>query len=136
MGIVRAAVAVSLVLSAGACGKRQGQDNSDPAVTEFHDRYDREQYQLIWNGSYRDFQRAVSASEFAAKMGKIHSKLGEVESANQVASQNLEVFDKTYKIVTSETDFESGKFTETFKFIKVNNQFVLFNYDIQPSPLD
>jgi len=132
--LVAAAALCSLLLA--SCGLRGSRLRAEQAVTEFHQRFKREQYDVIYERSDSSLKKTWTRADFAAYLGDIHSRLGNAGKAvargfqvNASTGQGIEV------ALAMETEFEHGTAEERFVWRIEDSRAVLLGYqaDVKPS---
>lgn len=130
MGSWRALLLAGLALALSACGIKQAYEDANGAVAAFHAGLDRESYDALWEGSADGMKRAAAKADFAKFLGAVHTKLGKVKSSQQTGINVNSVNGSTTITVQAQTEFEKGKASETFTFVKGGEKLLLLNYNI------
>jgi len=124
----------SLLLA--SCGLRGSRVRAEQGVKEFHDLFNREQYDAIYDRSDSSLKKSWTRADFAAYLRDIHSQLGRAGRAsdrgfqvNASTSQGIEV------ALATETQFERGVADERFLWRIEDSRAVLLGYraDVKPS---
>jgi hypothetical protein len=132
MNIALTLLAVTLL---AGCGFVKDKSDADAAVTRFHDLYNQDKLDVIWNEADPAFCGATPHEKYNEFIGALERKLGKVVSTSNagwsVKSYNL----KTRVHLVQETVFEHGKGTESFTFVMSGTNAVLLAYNIQSMDL-
>ena len=128
------ALAVAL-LGLQGCGVSTAKPKAEAAVAAFHRQLDAGQFDAIWDGADESFRNATAHEKYAAFVGAVHRKLGQVvktTTANwSVRNYNLQ----TSVVLLQQTEFEHGSGTETFTYLVKGDAVKLVGYNIQSTEL-
>jgi hypothetical protein len=132
-----AAAGLFLIFLMWRCGSAliEGREFSNQAVGRFHERFNRGQYNEIWEASDEDFKTPQTESEWEALMDGVHRKLGD---AGPVYFHHINAnanTDGTFVTVVYNTTFARGWAVETFIWRKDNGEFKLHGYNVQSKAL-
>ena len=125
-----------LALPLSSCSDfKEGKSLADSALHEFHEKFNTQNFDYLYENAHQDFKSVTSQEEFLQLMEAIHRKLGPVtdtvNSGWNVNSYNL----TTYVSLTQDTAFESGKGTESFVYQIEDKQALLLKYNINSNDL-
>ena len=117
-----------------ACSLTKGKEQAETAVQQFHQQFNRAQYQEIYQQGDDKFKQAVTEAEFTQLLEAVHRKLGTVENADSNGWRVNATTMGTVAMVAYETRFSEGKGSEQFSFLINGEQAKLLRYDVN-SPL-
>lgn len=118
------------------CGDmKKASAESKAAVTVFHDLYNGQKIQTIYDTADAEFHKAVTKDKLSELLEAVHRKLGNVTSTSG-SGWKLNNFNMvTYVDLTQETKFEKGAATESFRFVIRSGKALLINYNINSTDL-
>ena len=123
-----------------ACGGGEGKGGlrtqaETKAVPDFHARYDREDFDGIYNAATAEFREASKKPDYDAFMKAVRRKLGKVKSSER-QNWNVNVgTGGTRVVLTYATEFEHGSGTEVFTFLKRSGAPMLLGYNVNSNTL-
>ena len=121
-----------------ACTSIAQKGAAEAAVNQFHDRLDAASYDQIYDGSDDRFKATATREQFAKVLTAIHDKLGKVTASKQT---NFSAQDRagtdvgSYVQLVYDTQFASGRGTETFTWRVDGGQVRLYSYNINSADL-
>ena len=120
---------VCIILVMTGCGDLvNAKSAAEEEITEFHEKYNGSNFELIYNDAHPTFKEDRSLEEFNEFMTSVHRKLGLVSSTtNQGWGVNSDS-DGTSATMHQETKFELGTGVETFTFVIVDEKALLVAY--------
>jgi len=127
--------AVAVVLG---CTSLAQKGAAEGAVNQFHERLDAGSYDQIYDSADDRFKAASTREQFTKVLRAIHDKLGKVTASKQTgfSGQDRAGTDAgSYLQLVYETQFATGKGTETFMWRVDGGQVRLFNYNINSADL-
>lgn len=108
---------------------------SDASVAAFHQKLDQAQFHDMYANTSPEFQRASSEKDITDLFNAVHTKLGNVVSANRTGIYMNATTRGNFVRTTYETTFARGKGTETFNWLLANDQLSLVGYHIESRDL-
>jgi Protein of unknown function (DUF4019) len=108
---------------------------SDASVAAFHQKLDQAQFHDIYAASSPDFQHASPEKDITELLNAVHTKLGNVASANRTNIYMSATTGGNFVRTTYDTTFAHGKGTETFNWMLANDQLTLVGYHIESRDL-
>ena len=134
--LVAAAGIVLLALSAAGCsGFTKGKEHADRAVAEFHERFNRGEFEALWDAAGEELKRVATREDFTALLTAVRRKLGDVTGSTirswRVGSMDL----KTLVALQQDTTFATGKAIESFQFVVQDERATLIGYHITSNDL-
>ena len=122
-------------LLSGCSDIKAAKPAAETAVANFHEQYNSELFDAIYNDSHNDFKQSSDYESFNEFIHAVYSKLGKVLSTENkgwnVKNLNL----KTFVVLQQETMFEEGAGIETFRYRIKDNQAALIGYNINSRDL-
>lgn len=126
-----ATAALSVLLT--GCGMQQVQqsvDDAQAAVSVFHSDLDSENFDSIRSDASDEFRKAASKEDFTKLFAAIHRKLGKSGESKQVGWRANTTTSGTFISLRMETEFERGRGTEDFVFVKKGDDLQLLSYNV------
>lgn len=108
---------------------------SDASVAAFHQKLDQAQFHEMYANAAPEFQRASSEKDITDLFNALHTKLGNVVSANRTSIYMSATTHGNFVRTTYETKFAHGTGTETFTWLLANDQMSLVGYHIESRDL-
>lgn len=108
---------------------------SDASVAAFHQKLNQGQFHELYVAASPEFQRASSEKDITDLFNAIHTKLGDVVSANRTGIFLNATTSGNFARVSYDTTFAHGKGVETFNWLLVNDQLKLMGYNIESRDL-
>ena len=129
-------IAILIIVFLNGCSNMtSAKPAAENAVTSFHEKYNSEDFESIFDDSHSDFKAATNFEGFNEFMQAVYSKLGKVESTEcqnwKVGNYNL----KTTVSLQQQTQFENGVGFETFSYRIEDEKAVLIGYNINSRDL-
>ena len=124
-----------MVFLNGCSDMTSAKPAAEIAITGFHEMYNSEDFESIFDDSHKDFKAASNFESFSEFMQAVHSKLGRVKSTE---SQNWKVGNynlKTSVSLQQKTQFENGSGVETFNYRIEDEKAILVGYNINSRDL-
>lgn len=132
----RSLVTIIAAMSLSACGAYQDYKVGVKAVTNFHTRLDAQQFAEIYAASDPDFKKSTKEADFAALLGAIHRKLGNVKTAKfGNVNVNWSTDEVTLIHMEYDTTFEGGEASERFIWRAKDSGPMLYGYHIESNAL-
>jgi hypothetical protein len=118
-----------------ACGIASSKKKAESAVTRFHERFNRADFEGIWVSADDSFRRVGTREQYDKLMRSIHGKLGRVVKSTLVnwSIQNANL--TSIVVLVQSTEFEHGTGTESFAYVTVGDDVKLNSYHIESSDL-
>jgi hypothetical protein len=130
-------LAASIAFVLGSCGNAiSSKPLTDAAITDFHKRFNADDFKVVYAGSDEVLKKTTSEAEFLKFMETVHAKLGDQYSSNGTSfSVNTKNFSTTTAVVRQESEFEHGHATETFTYRVADGAVTLQGYNINSKEL-
>ena len=128
------AIAASFFVTINACSLTKGKGIAEHAVVQFHDKYNAEQYQGIYDQADDAFKKSAKQEDFLAFLQAVQRKLGMVKQSKQIGWYVNATTLGTIVTLTYDTEFAEGHANEQFVFRVSGDQAKLYRYNIN-SPL-
>jgi len=128
------AIAASLFVAINACSLTKGRSIAEQAVFKFHDMYNTEQYQDIYDQTDDAFKKSTKQEDFLAILQAMQRKLGMVKESTPITWYVNATTLGTIVTLTYDTEFTEGHAKEQFVFRVSGDQAKLYGYYIN-SPL-
>jgi hypothetical protein len=108
----------------------------DKSIMRFHDLYNNEDFESIWNEAGEKLRSASTKLDYEDYMKAIRRKLGRLLASSEVSLS----FKKDLKLVTTlyelrDSKFEFGNGSEYFTFEMDDRQLSLIGYNVQSRTL-
>jgi Protein of unknown function (DUF4019) len=127
---------LTIAVSMSSCGAYQDYKVGVKAVTDFHTRLDGQQFAEIYAASDPDFKKSTKEVDFAALLGAIHRKLGNVKTAKfSNVNVNWSTGEGTLIHMEYDTAFEGGEASERFIWRAKDSGAALYGYHIESNAL-
>jgi hypothetical protein len=127
-----ALVAISLGLS---CSVGVEKALTERAVSVFHNQYNIEDYENIFDHASDSIKNKTSKDNFVNLLARIHAKLGNtIDSKETSYNFNYGTGGKVVTLIFDST-FAHGKGTEKFVYRIINNQAILSGYWLNSNDL-
>lgn len=133
-GFWKGLIAGLAALALAACGIKQSFADAETEVQVFHQRYDAEQYSVIWREGEPRLRSKGDYKQFETFLAGIHKALGKLRSTKQVGWNANQVNAGTLIVLTYESQFERGRAWEAFTFAPVGEKVKLVGYYITDTP--
>ena len=123
-------LSLAALLIAGCGDTFKGKAISEPEIAAFHARLDSSRFDEIYETAAAGFQEAGSKEKSIEFLSAVPRKLGRTKSCN-IVSWKVNTFNlKTVVVLTTDTEFERGKGSETFTFEVTDGKATLLGYNI------
>jgi Protein of unknown function (DUF4019) len=127
---------LTITVSMSSCGAYQDYKVGVDAVTDFHARLDAQQFAEIYAASDPDFKKSTKEIDFAALLGAVHRKLGNVKTAKfSNVNVNWSTDEGTLIHMEYDTAFEGGDASESFIWRAKKSGAMLYGYHIRSNAL-
>jgi hypothetical protein len=117
------------------CSGAAARPKAEAAVVVFHDQFNADDFDSIWNSAYYQLREANSQADFVKFLQGIHRKLGQVVNTTpdgwQVGFHNY----KSTVMLRQKTVFEHGTGEEEFDFYVVGDGVKLVGYHVESKEL-
>lgn len=120
---------------AGCSSLNKTLATQDAAIAQFHDQYNSDKAEAIWDGAHARFQGATERESFVAYMRSVKAKLGKATSTANVDRRMSTANEQTQVYLSQETLFEQGKGRETFTILMEGERAILVAYNVQAKAL-
>jgi len=125
---------VAAFLACAACNFSQDMSGSAAAVTQFHSRFNSENYPAIYAGAAADLRASTPEKDFTDLLAAVRRKLGiERKTASTGFFVNATTGGTVIRL-NYNTTFAEGQAAEEFVFRSQNGKYLLLSYNIN-SPL-
>jgi hypothetical protein len=122
-------IACLLVIS--ACSISDKTKLADSAVSEFHDAFNAEQFEAIYEGAGKELKALAKRKEFLTLLKDIHSQLGQAGESKRVSWRVNYQTGGTTITTAYETKFTDGAAVEQFVFKVKDDKPLLVGYHIR-----
>lgn len=127
---IRNLVLVLLAAIVAACNPMEQLDDADAEVAEFHQQMDNRQFDAIWEAGSKEFKASGPKADAVAFLGQIRDRMGALKSTTREGFNLNTDNGVTMVKVTHKSEFDNGPATETFDFVRVEDELQLYNYNI------
>lgn len=127
-------VAVMAIALSGCAGIGSSKE-SEQQVAAFHKQLDAGNYAAIYQASGTDLKTATSEQDFTRLLTAVHTKLGNVKTAELVQTNIISGTGGSTATLTYQTKFERGTGTEIFVYAGAKPVPVLIEYTIQSNDM-
>ncbi|QQS37762.1 MAG: hypothetical protein IPM56_07385 [Ignavibacteriales bacterium] len=126
---------VMLILFSSCMNLNQNKEVAEKAIQKFHENFNNQSFNEIYNNSDKEFKSKTSIEEFNKFISVVYSKLGpHISSESKMVSVTTGNMD-TYIRVNQITKFKKGSGEELFIFSMHDKKLLLFNYNINSKDL-
>lgn len=129
--MIRKYFAILMIVTATACSGSFNLEPSKKAVQSFHNEFNNENYEAIFNSGTEEFKKSGSEKDLTAYLNGVNKKLGKHVKSNL---SNWSVFNGTSGKKVSlayDSKFEKGDASEEFTFSEKDGKVLLQHYNIQ-----
>jgi len=128
-------ILVTCALASASCGLLEGVGTAEKAVSTFHEQYNADNFDAIYDAGADDLRATDGRSEFIATLAALRAKLGQVRDSQRTAFNSRIDSNGTFVELEYETDFENGKGTEEFTWAISDGQARLLGYNVTSKQL-
>ncbi|MDB6077163.1 MAG: hypothetical protein JWO82_910 [Akkermansiaceae bacterium] len=105
------------------------------AITDFHTRYNSEDYSGIYDNADPVFQTASSREDLSTLLTGAHTKLGKITSTDRTSFNTQTYNGRTTVEIVDRSEFEHGNATERFNYKISGGKATLSGYHIELPPI-
>ena len=109
-----ATLACSAILLTG-CNFRGQNEEAEARVAQFHQLYNGEKVDGLFDLTAPEFRRTTDSESFAGLIGSLQEQLGDAE-LSEIKDWKVDYFPERRITLTYQTEFERGKAAEMFTF--------------------
>lgn len=131
----RLCVIAGLALLLGACSPGADTKAAEIAVVSFHNAFNAEQYDQIYNAAGPEFKAAITHDDWVKLLMAIHTKLGPFRSGKTATWNDNATTGGHYVTLEREAAFDHGPAREEFVFKMDGENAVLIGYHITSNAL-
>ncbi len=113
------------------CFMKEGIEAGEKAVRKFHNQYDNEEFNQIYDDATDEFKNSDSKKNIVEFLEKAREKWGKVKDSRRTSWNINKNLSGTFATVKFKTDFENGEATETFVFLISEKEAILSNYRVK-----
>ena len=113
-----------------ACNPMAQIGSADTEIDEFHQRFNAEDFDAIWNDASQDFKEATPRAEFERFMNQMRASVGTIDDKSRTGFNVNTNNGVTSTSINLETTYENGEGTETFIFVGPPEDLQLLNWNI------
>src|SRR5438128_2155312 len=123
-------ILVSTLVMAFGCGGNESKTTAERAVPQFHESYNTNQFDAIYQAADDQFRSATSKKDYYDFMSAVRRKLGRAKSSD-LQSWNVFLGTSGRRItLVYQTQFDEGQATERFVFVNSAAGIKLLGYNV------
>lgn len=124
-------IALGVSLALAACNPIAQMNDADALVDEFHEGWNAEAWDSIYNSSSDELRASVTREQIVDEFGRMRFMYGAVEQSSQTGINVNTSNGVTITTITRSTTFAEGSGTETFEFVGSGDEMALIGWEVQ-----